>query len=145
MTTRKDIFGARAALQGTGVTYYQLDVLTRHGVQGLDRLPFTIKIILENVLRQAGGDLVTEDDVLSLARWVPGQASKSDAEYPFLPARVLLQDFTGVPAVADLAVRLSDKLAPAGSWPWTLLREAGFANVRRWSDAAGDYFVFYAA
>src|SRR5436309_5629749 len=107
MTTRKDIFGARAALQGAEVTYYQLDALTRHGVQGLDRLPFTIKIILENVLRQAGGDLVTEDDVLSLARWVPGQASKLDAEYPFLPARVLLQDFTGVPAVADLAAMRS--------------------------------------
>src|SRR5437868_10929156 len=110
MTTRKDISGARAALQGAEVTYYQLDALTRHGVQGLDRLPFTIKIILENVLRQAGGDLVTGDEVLSLARWVPGastQASKSDAEYPFLPARVLLQDFTGVPAVADLAAMRS--------------------------------------
>src|SRR2546428_6387743 len=109
MTTRKDIFGARTRLQADQdkVTYYQLDALTRHGVQGLDRLPFTIKIILENVLRQAGGDLVTEDDVLSLARWVPGQASKSDAEYAFLPARVLLQDFTGVPAVADLAAMRS--------------------------------------
>ena len=112
MTTRKDIFGARTRLQGTQgeVIYYQLDALTRHGVQGLDRLPFTIKIILENVLRQAGGDLVTGDEVLSLARWVPGastQASKSDAEYPFLPARVLLQDFTGVPAVADLAAMRS--------------------------------------
>src|SRR3989440_1247114 len=107
MMTRKDIFGARAALQGAEVTYYQLDALTRHGVQGLDRLPFTIKIILENVLRQAGGDLVTEVDVLSLASWVPGQASQSEAEYPFLPARVLLQDFTGVPAVADLAAMRS--------------------------------------
>src|SRR6266699_1385804 len=112
MTIRKDIFGARTRLQGTQgeVIYYQLDALTRHGVQGLDRLPFTIKIILENVLRQAGGDLVTGDEVLSLARWVPGagtQASKSDAEYPFLPARVLLQDFTGVPAVADLAAMRS--------------------------------------
>ncbi len=112
MTTRKDIFGARTRLQGAQgeVIYYQLDALTRHGVQGLDRLPFTIKIILENVLRQAGGDLVTGDEVLSLARWVPGagtQASKSDAEYPFLPTRVLLQDFTGVPAVADLAAMRS--------------------------------------
>ncbi len=112
MTTGKDIFGARTRLQGAQgeVIYYQLDALTRHGVQGLDRLPFTIKIILENVLRQAGGDLVTGDEVLSLARWVPGagtQASKSDAEYPFLPTRVLLQDFTGVPAVADLAAMRS--------------------------------------
>src|SRR2546421_5030386 len=106
MMTRKDIFGARAALQGAEVTYYQLNALTRHGIQGLDRLPFTIKIILENLLRQAGGELVTEDEVLSLARWTPArgtQASESDTEYPFLPARVLLQDFTGVPAVADLA------------------------------------------
>src|SRR5438874_4460403 len=112
MTTRKDIFGACTSLQGTQgeVIYYQLDALTRHGVQGLDRLPFTIKIILENVLRQAGGDLVTGDEVLSLARWVPGastQASKNEAEYPMLPGRVLLQDFTGVPAVADLAAMRS--------------------------------------
>src|SRR5437660_9657985 len=109
MTTHKDIFGARATLQGAQrkVTYYQLDVLTKHGVQGLDRLPFTIKILLENALRFAGGELVNEDDVLSLARWVPGQASQSGAEYPFMPARVLLQDFTGVPAVADLAAMRS--------------------------------------
>ncbi len=51
----------------------------------------------------AGGEIVAEDDVLSLAHWVPGQSAKNDAEYPFMPARVLLQDFTGVPAVADLA------------------------------------------
>src|SRR5947209_8701922 len=109
MTTHRDIFGARAALQGTqrNVTYYQLDVLAQHGVQGLERLPFTVKIILENALRSAGGELVTEENVLSLARWTPGHAAKSDAEYPFFPARVLLQDFTGVPAVADLAAMRS--------------------------------------
>src|SRR5712691_4659981 len=109
MTTHKDIFDARKILQSAAgnVTYYQLEALTRHGVQGLERLPFTVKILLENALRQAGGELVTADDVLSLARWVPGQAAKSDAEYPFLPARVLMQDFTGVPAVADLAAMRS--------------------------------------
>lgn len=109
MTTHKDIFGARATLQGIQqkITYYQLEALSKHGIKGLERLPFTIKIILENVLRQAGGELVNEEDVLSLARWVPGQATKSEAEYPFLPARVLLQDFTGVPAVADLAAMRS--------------------------------------
>ncbi len=111
MTTHKDIFGARASLQGAQkkVTYYALDALSRHGVKGLERLPFTIKIMLENILRQvgSGSELVGEEDVLSLARWVPGQASKSEAEYPFLPARVLLQDFTGVPAVADLAAMRS--------------------------------------
>src|SRR5258708_3706453 len=105
MTTYKDVFGARASLESKhGTTnYYRLDALAQRGVQGLDRLPFTVKIVLENMLRHADGELVTEDDVLSLARWVPGKASTNEAEYPFLPARVLLQDFTGVPAVADLA------------------------------------------
>src|SRR5437879_12380695 len=105
MMTHKDIFGARATLPGVQkkVTYYQLDALTRRGVKGIERLPFTIKIMLENALRQAGSELVGEEDVLSLARWVPGQASKSEAGYPFLPARVLLQDFTGLPPVPDLA------------------------------------------
>ncbi|GAC1656352.1 MAG: aconitate hydratase AcnA [Ktedonobacteraceae bacterium] len=109
MTTRKDIFGARATLQGTqqGVTYYQLATLTKHGVQELERLPFTVRIILENALRYADGDLVTEENVLSLAGWKPGQAAQADAEYPFFPARVLLQDFTGVPAIADLAAMRS--------------------------------------
>jgi len=109
MSAHNDVFGARATLettQGT-ITYYQLDSLARRGVQALERLPFTIKILLENVLRHAGSELVSEEDVLSLANWVPGQASQSEAEYPFLPARVLLQDFTGVPAVADLAAMRS--------------------------------------
>ncbi len=109
MTTHEDIFDARKTLQGAAgkVTYYQLEALSGHNVAGLERLPYTVKILLENALRQAGGELVTADDVLSLARWVPGQAAQSDAEYPFLPARVLLQDFTGVPAVADLAAMRS--------------------------------------
>ncbi|HAT44806.1 MAG TPA: aconitate hydratase AcnA, partial [Ktedonobacter sp.] len=108
-TDKKDLFGARTTLEGVSrkITYYQLDSIARHGVQGMERLPYTVKILLENALRHAGGELVREDDVLSLARWVPGQAAKSDAEYPFLPARVLLQDFTGVPAVADLAAMRS--------------------------------------
>src|SRR5215470_1603636 len=100
MTAHNDIFGARTKLVealGT-VNYYRLESLSERGLQGVDlrRLPFTVKILLENALRHAGGELVNEDDVVSLAHWVPGQVSKSQAEYPFLPARVLLQDFTGV-------------------------------------------------
>ena len=109
MTTYKDVFGTRSTLesaQGT-VQYYRLPTLASHGVKNLDRLPFTVKIILENLLRHAGGEVVTEDDVLSLAAWQPGSSAQSEAEYPFLPARVLLQDFTGVPAVADLAAMRS--------------------------------------
>jgi len=109
MTTYKDVFGARRILDGAHSTvhYYRLATLAEQGVQGLERLPFTVKIILENLLRHAGGELVTKDDVLALARWTPGSATTSEAEYPFLPARVLLQDFTGVPAVADLAAMRS--------------------------------------
>src|SRR5713226_3406808 len=109
MTAQNDVFGARTRLQSArGTTiYYDLETLTKRGVTGLDRLPFTVKILLENALRYAGGEHVNEDNVLSLARWVPGQASQSEVEYPFMPARVLLQDFTGVPAAADLAAMRS--------------------------------------
>ncbi len=109
MTMYNDVFGARTTLEGAygKVTYYKLQSLATKSVQDLNRLPFTVKILLENMLRHAGGELVTEDDVLSLARWAPGQSSTSKAEYPFMPARVLLQDFTGVPAVADLAAMRS--------------------------------------
>ena len=109
MTARNDVFGARAKLQGVAgnVIYYRLAALAERGVTGLDRLPYTVKIMLENVLRNVGGGLVNEDEVYSLAHWVPGHAAQSEAEYPFMPARVLLQDFTGVPAVADLAAMRS--------------------------------------
>src|SRR5450759_3698906 len=109
MAAYKDVFGARATLEGAygAVTYYRLNALEQHGVQGLERLPFTVKIILENMLRNVDDELVTEDDVRSLTRWTPGQSAKNETEYPFMPARVLLQDFTGVPAVADLAAMRS--------------------------------------
>ena len=109
MTTYKDAFDARAKLKSThGTTsYYRLAALTRHGVQSLERLPLTVKILLENLLRHANSDLLTEDDVLALAHWAPGQSATSPKEYPFLPGRVLLQDFTGVPAIADLAAMRS--------------------------------------
>jgi aconitase A len=109
MTAQHDIFGARATLQSAiGTTiYYQLDALSRRGIAGIDRLPVTVKILLENALRFAGGEHVTGETVLSLAQWVPGHASQADVEYPFMPSRVLLQDFTGVPAVADLAAMRS--------------------------------------
>jgi aconitate hydratase len=110
MSTYKDVFGARSTLEGVdgAITYYWLDALAKQGVQGLDRLPFTVKILLENLLRHIDGELVTEEDVLALANWTPGKAATADAEYPFMPGRVLMQDFTGVPAVADLAAIRSE-------------------------------------
>ena len=100
---RHDPFGARATLATPHqtVTYYALGALGDRIALGLDRLPFTVKVLLENVLRHAGTGAFTRDDVIALATWEPGQ--KAAREFPFLPARVLLQDFTGVPVVVDLA------------------------------------------
>lgn len=106
----KNIFGSRATLTGAtqSVTYYQLRSLEKQGIQDIARLPYTIKVLIENVLRSAhSSDVVSEADILGLARWQPGQARQSEAEYPFFPARVLLPDLSGIPAVADLAAMRS--------------------------------------
>ena len=80
----------------------------------LERAPFTLKVLLENLLRHAGGGIVREEDLRTLAAWKPGAAA--EAEIPFMPARVILQDFTGVPAVVDLAV-MRDAMAELGGDP----------------------------
>ncbi|HEV2233197.1 MAG TPA: aconitate hydratase AcnA [Terriglobia bacterium] len=104
---RKDIFGARAALNtGSGDAFiYRLDRLEKAGLSNISRLPFSIRVLLESVLRNCDGELVTEDDVRTLARW--NANSPTPHEVPFKPARVILQDFTGVPAVVDLAAMRS--------------------------------------
>ncbi|HSB80840.1 MAG TPA: aconitase family protein, partial [Candidatus Methylomirabilis sp.] len=101
---KSDAFGARAVLQTEHgpVTLFRLGALQKAGLApGLDRLPFSIKILLEAVLRNVDGELVTENDVRNLAGWRP--SAPTTVEVPFMPARVLLQDLTGVPAVVDLA------------------------------------------
>ena len=107
-----DPFGARATLRtthGTTVGYYRLPALADHGYPSLDRLPYTVRILLENALRHAGGEFVEAEAVDVLARWRPRAKGEAvpDVELPFLPARVLLQDFTGVPCVVDLAAMRS--------------------------------------
>src|SRR3712207_386889 len=99
MNQSSDPFGARASLSYTGgsATYYRLAALSDLG--DIDRLPFTVKILLENILRNANREGFEPSDVETLARWTPNGAT--DAELPFLPARVLLQDYTGVPVVVD--------------------------------------------
>jgi aconitate hydratase len=103
----KNLFGARARLNFGTSDYdiYRLDHLARTGIApNLDRLPFSIKILLESVLRNCDGYLVSEDDVKRLAQWNPTPAPAGmGGELPFLPARVIMQDFTGVPCVVDLA------------------------------------------
>jgi aconitate hydratase len=108
-----DPFAARAELTvgERRFSYYRLD---RAGMADLARAPLTIKILLENVLRNAGRGVVSEDETRALAAWQP--ASAAEVEIPFLPARVLLQDFTGVPAVVDLAA-MRDALAEMGGDP----------------------------
>ena len=114
-----DPFGVRAPLGPGMPAIYGLSALAASGVvAGLDLvlLPVTIKILLENVLRHAGGGIVRESDVVALAAWKPGIAATTEAEIPFLPARVIMQDFTGVPAVVDLAA-MRDAMAELGGDP----------------------------
>ena len=107
-----DPFDARRPL-GPGLPdIVRLDALG--GRTGTTRLPVTVRILLENVLRHAGGGIVTEADVETLAAWRP--ARPAEAEIPFMPSRVVLQDFTGVPAVVDLAV-MRDAMADLGGDP----------------------------
>jgi aconitate hydratase len=79
---------------------HRLEALEKQGITQLAKLPFSLRILLENLLRCEDGRFVNGDDILALARWTPGAEAK---EIAFMPARVLLQDFTGVPAVVDLA------------------------------------------
>jgi aconitate hydratase A / 2-methylisocitrate dehydratase len=102
ISSQSDPFGARAALEtGQGaVGIYRLHAAAEAAGASVERLPHTVRILLENLLRRAGTRDVSAEDVLALARWpepAPG------ARLAFVPARVLMQDFTGVPAVVDLA------------------------------------------
>ncbi len=99
----KNSFSARARFDtGSGeATYYRLSRLQELGLGDVERLPFSIKVLLESLVRNEDGVSVTEQNVRDLASYDP--RSPSEAEIPFKPARVILQDFTGVPAVVDLA------------------------------------------
>jgi aconitate hydratase len=101
----RNSLGARARFDtGHGEAYiYHLDKLEKEGLGNISRLPFSIKVLLEAVLREVDGYTITEEDVQKLAAW---KAAAPD-EIPFKPARVILQDFTGVPTVVDLAAMRS--------------------------------------
>jgi aconitate hydratase len=102
-----DIFSAKDSLKTPHGTYtiFRLDRLERDGLTNIDRLPFTIRIILESLLRQYNGKEITHQDVINLCRWMPHDSNRPPM--PFLPARVIMQDFTGVPAIVDLAAMRS--------------------------------------
>ena len=109
-----DHFGARTKLSGTEDFYYRLSKLSEDGIGRIDRLPFSIKVLLESVLRNCDGYLVNPDDVVGLANWAP--QSETRVELPFKAGRVILQDFTGVPVVVDLA-SMRDAMAQLGGDP----------------------------
>ena len=114
--THPDPFRARTqlTLSGNPVTMYSLDALQGQGLATLDRLPFSIRVLLENALRHVGRGFVTEDHVRALAAWEPTGGTRG--EIPYMPARVVLQDFTGVPCVVDLAA-MRDAMAAMGGDP----------------------------
>ncbi|WP_282201323.1 aconitate hydratase AcnA [Collibacillus ludicampi] len=91
-------------INGRSYQYYRLQALEEQGVGPVSRLPFTIKILLESVLRKMDNRAITEQHVRRLANWDPAPSNGGEVhEVPFMPARIVLQDFTGVPAVVDLA------------------------------------------
>ncbi len=81
--------------------YFSLPIAEKNGLKGISRLPFSMKVLLENLLRNEDGRTVTKEDIKAVADWL--KTKSSEHEIAFRPARVLMQDFTGVPAVVDLA------------------------------------------
>ncbi|HZL85746.1 MAG TPA: aconitate hydratase AcnA [Candidatus Krumholzibacteria bacterium] len=115
MTASRDTFRTRATLDVAGkkYAYYSLQKLEAAGFP-IAHLPYSLRILLENLLRCEDGRSVQPGDIEALSRWRPGTAS--EREIAFMPARVILQDFTGVPAVVDLAA-MRDALAALGGDP----------------------------
>src|ERR1700685_4307394 len=97
-----DSFKSRSLLKVGKKEYeiYRLDALDKQGIS-TKHLPYSLRILLENLLRTEDGRNVKKEDVRCMAAW--NKSSKPDKEYAFTPSRVLLQDFTGVPCVVDLA------------------------------------------
>jgi len=98
----------------TTYAYYSLAAAEKNGLKGISRLPFSMKVLLENLLRNEDGRTVAKEDIQAVGQWV--RTKTSDREIPFRPARVLMQDFTGVPAVVDLAA-MRDAMKRLGGDP----------------------------
>ena len=103
MVQSSDSYGAFSTLEvgNRSYAYYSLAALADAGFGALDRLPFSLKVLLENLLRGEDGVSVQAEDIAALADWAA--KGRAEREIAFRPARVLMQDFTGVPAVVDLA------------------------------------------
>jgi aconitate hydratase len=88
-------------VNGTTYNYFDIGELTRQGIGNIGRLPYSIRILVENLARKLDGRVVEEKDLAAIANWQ--KSYPAPVEIPYHPARVLMQDFTGVPAVVDLA------------------------------------------
>jgi aconitate hydratase len=100
---KNDVFNARSTfdVNGKQYSYYRLGALEEAGIGNVSKLPYSVKVLLESVLRQYDGKVINKEHVENLAKW--GTNELKDIDVPFKPSRVILQDFTGVPAVVDLA------------------------------------------
>ncbi len=100
---KNDVFNARTSFEANGKRYhyYRLSALEEAGIGKVSKLPYSVKVLLESVLRQYDGRVIAKEHVENLAKW--GTDELKEVDVPFKPSRVILQDFTGVPAVVDLA------------------------------------------
>src|SRR5947199_9094631 len=114
--TSLDSFRCCKPLQVGSKTYafYSLAAAEKNGLKGISRLPFSLKVLLENLLRHEDGRSVSKEDLQAVAQWL--KTKTSEREIAFRPARVLMQDFTGVPAVVDLAA-MRDAMKMLGDDP----------------------------
>ncbi|WJY28327.1 MULTISPECIES: aconitate hydratase AcnA [Sporosarcina] len=114
--TKSNFHNSRSSfdLNGKTYNYYRIKALEDAGIAKVSRLPYSIKVLLESVLRQHDGYVIKDNHVNNLAKW--GKDADADAEVPFKPSRVILQDFTGVPVVVDLA-SLRSAMADMGGDP----------------------------
>ena len=112
----QDTLNSKKTLQANGKTYHYFDInaVADKGWGDLSKLPFSLKVLLENLLRFEDGDSVTGADIEAVMRWL--EQKRSDKEINYRPARVLMQDFTGVPGVVDLAA-MRDAIKKAGGDP----------------------------
>ncbi|MCM2293365.1 aconitate hydratase AcnA [Allorhizobium sp. BGMRC 0089] len=117
MTKSLDSFNCRSTLSvdGKDYVYYSIPKAEENGLKGVSKLPYSMKVLLENLLRNEDGRSVTKADIEAVAAWLVNKG-KTEAEIAYRPARVLMQDFTGVPAVVDLAA-MRDGIKALGGDP----------------------------
>ncbi|MET3601343.1 aconitate hydratase AcnA [Martelella mangrovi] len=117
MAKSLDSFECRSTLDvdGKEYVYFSLPKAEANGLAGVSKLPFSMKVLLENLLRNEDGRSVTKDDIIAVAKWLNDKGT-AGAEIAYRPARVLMQDFTGVPAVVDLAA-MRDGIVNLGGDP----------------------------